>query len=100
MILIIIQINNNSNEENNNKISIFEEFPFQKSNFSEEEKNSFILDLLNLNNIDNEDFNNNNNNNNNNFLQNENLNSISFTDKKIESSNINIISEENYFNNN
>ena len=90
------EINNNSNEENNNKFSNFEEFPFQKSNFSEEEKNSFILDLLNLNNIENEDFNNNNNN----FLQNENLNSISFTDKKIESSNINIISEENYFNNN
>ena len=87
--------NNNNNEENKNKISNFEDFPIQKNNFTEEEKNSFINDLIN-NFDDDDDFNNNN------FLINENLDSISFTDKKIESSNINIINEneENYFNNN
>ena len=87
--------NNNNNEENKNKISNFEDFPIQKNDFSEEEKNSFINDLNN-NFDDDDDFNNNN------FLINENLDSISFTDKKIESSNINIINEneENYFNNN
>ena len=87
--------NNNNNEENKNKISNFEDFPIQKNDFSEEEKKSFINDLNN-NFDDDDDFNNNN------FLINENLDSISFTDKKIESSNINIINEneENYFNNN
>ena len=87
--------NNNNNEENKNKISNFEDFPIQKNNFTEEEKKSFINDLNN-NFDDDDDFNNNN------FLINENLDSISFTDKKIESSNINIINEneENYFNNN
>ena len=87
--------NNNNNEENKNKISNFEDFPIQKNDFSEEEKKSFINDLNN-NIDDDDDFNNNN------FLINENLDSISFTDKKIESSNINIINEneENYFNNN
>ena len=86
---------NNNNEENKNKISNFEDFPIQKNDFSEEEKKSFINDLNN-NFDDDDDFNNNN------FLINENLDSISFTDKKIESSNINIINEneENYFNNN
>ena len=86
---------NNNNEENKNKISNFEDFPIQKNNFTEEEKKSFINDLNN-NFDDDDDFNNNN------FLINENLDSISFTDKKIESSNINIINEneENYFNNN
>ena len=86
--------NNNNNEENKNKISNFEDFPIQKNDFTEEEKKSFINDLNN--NFDDDDFNNNN------FLINENLDSISFTDKKIESSNINIINEneENYFNNN
>ena len=87
--------NNNNNEENKNKISNFEDFPIQKNDFTEEEKNTFINDLNN-NFDDDDDFNNNN------FLINENLDSISFTDKKIESSNINIINEneENYFNNN
>jgi hypothetical protein len=88
--------NNNNNEENKNKISNFEDFPIQKNDFTEEEKKSFINDLITNSFDDDDDFNNNN------FLINENLDSISFTDKKIESSNINIINEneENYFNNN
>ena len=85
---------NNNNNKKLNKIYNFEDFPFQKKIFSEEEKNSFINDLISSNNIDDDD-----NNLNENFLQNENLDSISFTDKKIETSNIITENQENYSNN-